>query len=87
PARGGRGAGAVDRRKLLAKLHEDPSLRLNEAGRRALRWLHHYGVAGQDIETLERGLPCHWAPEVADLARGCAKAWSELAARLEQRAP
>jgi hypothetical protein len=76
----------VDRHKLLAKLNEDPSLRLNEAGRRALRWLHHYSVTGQDIETLAHGLPCHWAPEVADLARSCAAAWSELAGRLQERA-
>ncbi|WP_405764024.1 ParB/RepB/Spo0J family partition protein [Streptomyces sp. NBC_00080] len=81
-----REAAPVDRQKLLAKLSEDPSLRLNEAGRRALRWLHHYSVDGDSIETLEQGLPCHWAPEVADLARSCAAAWSELAAQLQQRA-
>jgi ParB-like chromosome segregation protein Spo0J len=81
-----RGSVLVDRQKLLAKLSEDPSLRLNEAGRRALRWLHHYSVDGDGLETLGRGLPCHWAPEVADLARSCAAAWSELAAQLQQRA-
>ncbi|MCX5096776.1 ParB/RepB/Spo0J family partition protein [Streptomyces sp. NBC_00365] len=86
PARGEREAAPVDRHKLLAKLNEDPSLRLNEAGRRALRWLHHYSVTGQDIEALAHGLPCHWAPEVADLARSCAAAWSELAGRLQERA-
>lgn len=75
----------VDRQKLLAKLSEDPSLRLNEAGRRALRWLHHYTLDSDGIQTLERGLPSHWAPEVADLARSCAAAWSELATRLQQR--
>ncbi|MFB7248945.1 ParB N-terminal domain-containing protein [Streptomyces populi] len=86
PARGEREAAPVDRHKLLAKLGEDPSLRLNEAGRRALRRLHHYAVTGQDIETLAHALPCHWAPEVADLARSCAAAWSELAERLQERA-
>ncbi len=79
-------AQGVDRQKLLARLSEDPSLRLNEAGRRVLRWLHHYSVGTDGIETLERGVPCHWAPEVADLARSCAAAWNELAAQLQRRA-
>ncbi|MGW0792267.1 hypothetical protein ACWD04_29575 [Streptomyces sp. NPDC002911] len=78
--------GMVDRQKLLAKLSEDPSLRHTEAGRRALRWLHHYSVDGAGIETLGSGLPCHWVPEVAALARNCAAAWNELAAQLQQRA-
>lgn len=86
PGRAVRGAVVVDRHKLLAKLSEDPSLRHTEAGRRVLRWLHHYCVDGDSIATLGRGLPPHWAPEVADLARSCAAAWSELAAQLQQRA-
>ncbi len=77
---------AVDRQKLLAKLSEDPSLRLNEAGRRALRWLHHYSVDGEGLESLGSGLPCHWAPEVANLARSCAAAWIALADQLQHRA-
>ncbi|GGQ46756.1 ParB N-terminal domain-containing protein [Streptomyces mutabilis] len=84
--RAARGPVVVDRQKLLVKLSEDPSLRHTEAGRRALRWLHHYCVDGDSIETLGRGLPPHWAPEVADLARSCAATWSELAAHLQQRA-
>jgi ParB-like chromosome segregation protein Spo0J len=84
-ARIDREAAPVDRRKLLAKLSEDPSLRLNEAGRRALRWLRQYSVDGDGLETLQRGLPGHWAPDVADLARSCAAAWSELAEQLQQR--
>ncbi|MFE9258754.1 hypothetical protein [Streptomyces sp. NPDC006879] len=76
----------VDRARLLAKLSEDPSLRLNEAGRRTLRWLHHYALDREGMETMGRGLPCHWAPEVADLARSCAAAWSTLADQLQQRA-
>lgn len=86
PARVVRTAAAVNRQKLLAKLSEDPSLRHTEAGRRALRWLHQYSVDGDSIEALGRGLPRHWAPEVADLARSCAATWSELAAQLQQHA-
>ncbi|MCT2588433.1 ParB N-terminal domain-containing protein [Streptomyces sp. N2-109] len=77
---------AVDRRRLLAKLSEDPSLRLNEAGRRTLRWLHHCTVDGEGLENLGRGLPGHWAPDVADLARSCAAAWSMFADQLQERA-
>ncbi|WP_160502114.1 ParB/RepB/Spo0J family partition protein [Streptomyces sp. BA2] len=86
PARAVGATSVVDRQKLLAKLSEDPSLRHTEAGRRALRFLRHYSVDGDSIETLGRGLPCHWAPEVADLARSCAETWSELALQLQQRA-
>lgn len=81
-----RGAVPVDRQKLLARLSEDPSLRLSEAGRRALRWLYHYSVDEDSIAIIERGMPRHWAAEVADLARGCAAAWSELAAQLQRSA-
>ena len=72
--------------QLLARLGEDPSLRLTEAGRRALRWLRHYSVDDEGIAALERGLPCHWAAEVADLAHGYAAAWSRLAHQLLRRA-
>lgn len=75
----------VDRHKLLAKLSEDPSLRLNEAGRRTFRWLHRYAVDDEGLESLGRGLPGHWVPEVADLARSCAAAWNTLAEQLQQR--
>jgi hypothetical protein len=72
--------------QLLARLGEDPSLRHSEAGRRALRWLRHYSVDDEGIAALEHGLPCHWAAEVADLAHGCAAAWSRLAHQLLRRA-
>jgi len=74
-----------DKRALLAKLRNDPSLRLNEAGRYALRWLHHHTVDAEGLDGLARGLPDHWAPVVADLARTCATAWTGLAEQLEQR--
>ncbi|MFD6620010.1 transcriptional regulator, partial [Streptomyces albidoflavus] len=80
-----RGPSSVERQRLLARLGDDPSLRHTEAGRRALRWLHHYSVDGESIGLLGQGLPCHWAPEVADLARSCAAAWNELAEQLQQR--
>jgi hypothetical protein len=77
---------SVDRQKLLARLSEDPSVRFNEVGRRALRWLYHHSIDTVGIATIEHGLPRHWSAEVANLARSCADAWSELAAQLQQRA-
>jgi ParB-like nuclease family protein len=74
-----------DPRTLLAKLRNDPSVRLNEVGRYALRWLHHHAVDTEGLDALARGLPDHWAPVVADLARTCATAWTGLAEQLERR--
>lgn len=76
----------VNRQALLAQLGDDPSLRLTEAGRRTLRWLHHCTVDGEGLADLGRGLPDHWAPVVADLARSCAAAWGLFAEQLQQRA-
>jgi len=75
----------TDRNNLLAKLRLDPSLRFNEAGRNALRWLHHHTLDAKCLESLCRGLPDHWAPVVASLARSCAAEWTMLAQQLEQR--
>jgi hypothetical protein len=77
--------GEVPGQQLLARLGEDPSLRLTEAGRRVLRWLHHYSVDDDAIATLEHGLPRHWAADVADLAHGYAATWSRLANQLLRR--
>jgi hypothetical protein len=75
----------VNRDVLLTQLSQDPSLRLNEAGRQTLRYLHGITVDNDILAGLERGLPDHWAPVVADLARSCAAAWTLLADRLQQR--
>lgn len=80
-----RPGGPVDRQVLLAQLGTDPSLRLSESGRRTLRWLHSALVAAEGLEDLGRGLPDHWAPVVADLARNCAATWSALADQLQRR--
>jgi hypothetical protein len=75
----------VDRDTLLAKLSRDPSMRLNEAGRDALRWLYRHAVDAEGLESLGRGLPDHWAPTVAGLALDCASAWATLAEQLQHR--
>jgi ParB-like chromosome segregation protein Spo0J len=75
----------VDRRKLLAKLMTDPSLKFSEAGRNMLRWLHHYSVDLEACEKMALSIPEHWSQPVAALARSCAQAWIVLAVHLEQR--
>ncbi|TMQ89733.1 hypothetical protein ETD83_38635 [Actinomadura soli] len=87
PAEARRPAGdtAVDHQVLLAKLRNDPSLKLNESGRRTLRWLHRHTVDPDEIEGLYHDLPDHCAPVIAALARGCANTWIALAERLRQR--
>lgn len=75
----------ADRDALLARLRHDPSVRFSEVGRNVLRWLHQHIVNTEDLENLDRGLPDHWAPVVASVARGCAEEWIKFAEYLEQR--
>jgi ParB-like chromosome segregation protein Spo0J len=76
---------SADCHALLAKLCNDPSLRFNEAGRQALRWLLQHTVDADGVESLGRGLPDHLAPVIADVARNCATVWSRLAEQLDER--
>lgn len=78
-------AGRVDGRTLLAKLMSDPSLRFSEAGRVALRWLHHHTVDLDGCRDVGGTIPDHWSAPVAELARSCAMAWLTLADELEER--
>ncbi|WP_327288732.1 ParB N-terminal domain-containing protein [Streptomyces sp. NBC_01198] len=75
----------VDGRALLAKLMSDPSLRFSEAGRVALRWLHHHAVDLDSCRGVGGTIPDHWSAPVADLARSCATAWLTLADELDER--
>jgi ParB-like nuclease domain/Protein of unknown function (DUF1013) len=75
----------ADQDTMLAQMRRDPSLRFNEAGRRSLRWLHDHVVDADGLDNLSRGLPDHWAPVMAEVARRCAGAWSRLAEQLEHR--
>jgi hypothetical protein len=70
---------------VLASLRADPSLKFNEAGRAALRWLYRHTIEPDDGTKLINTIPPHCAPAVADLARDCALAWQEVARALEQR--
>ncbi|NJP43952.1 ParB/RepB/Spo0J family partition protein [Actinacidiphila epipremni] len=78
-------AARVDGRSLLAKLMSDPSLRFSDAGRVALRWLHHHTVDLDGCRDVGGTIPDHWSAPVAELARQCAMAWLTLADELEER--
>jgi transposase-like protein len=69
----------------LAGLMRDPSIRLSDSGRFLLRWLdmNRAGMAGcqQIIQTV----PEHCVDVVAQLARGYASMWADVAARLDGR--
>lgn len=77
-----------DRRasSILKILENDPSVKLNEPGRRMLRWLRRYMIGSKDCETMTDAVPAHCTNMVAELARGCADSWSRFAGELEQRA-
>ncbi|MEV0134008.1 transcriptional regulator protein [Dactylosporangium sp. NPDC050688] len=70
---------------LLKNLYRDPSLRFNEPGRQALQWL---SLRAGGIERWERlcdVLPLHSRYLVAELARNCARQWTDFAESLEQQ--
>lgn len=68
----------------LPILRRDPSLRFNEHGRLLLRWLEAHAVSPGEWAEVVNGVPSHCRELVADMARGCAEAWAEMAEALEQ---
>lgn len=68
----------------LPILRRDPSLRFNEHGRHVLRWLEAHAVSSGEWSTVVSGVPSHCRELVADMARGCAEAWVEMAEALER---
>jgi ParB-like chromosome segregation protein Spo0J len=80
-----RQAQLIDPKPLLAKLMNDPTVRLSERGRNLVRWLHRYVVDASDCSRAAAAVPDHWTLPVAGLARNCAAAWTELAEQLERK--
>ncbi|WP_086662182.1 ParB/RepB/Spo0J family partition protein [Lentzea kentuckyensis] len=68
----------------LPILRRDPSLRFNEHGRHVLRWLEGHAVSPGEWAAVVSGVPSHCRELVADMARGCAEAWLEMAEALER---
>jgi hypothetical protein len=71
---------------LLRGLAADPSLRLSDAGRGLLRWMHSRSVADGEWRAHIDEVPPHCADTVAKIARQVADEWLELADEIEQRA-
>ncbi|MBN6051714.1 ParB N-terminal domain-containing protein, partial [Nonomuraea sp. RK-328] len=69
----------------LHSLQRDPSLRLSEAGRHLLRWMHSHVVAKDMRSDLLDAVPSHLAPIVADMALQCAEIWSDFAHDVQER--
>ncbi|WP_434446344.1 ParB/RepB/Spo0J family partition protein [Lentzea sp. E54] len=74
----------------LPILRRDPSLRFNEHGRWVLRWLETHAVSSAadsgsgEWGAVVAGVPAHCRELVAEMARGCAEAWAEMAEALER---
>jgi ParB-like chromosome segregation protein Spo0J len=75
----------VDKTRTLQRLRNDPALRLSEAGRALLRWLHAHSKDVDGWARLIDDLPAHCATTVASLARENANSWRKFAEHLEQR--
>ncbi len=70
---------------VLQKLRNDPSLRFTEAGRSLLRLLHVGVTAVRDCRQSVEEIPPHCRHSIAELARGAAAGWLELAESLRER--
>ncbi|WP_420717689.1 ParB/RepB/Spo0J family partition protein [Streptomyces sp. H27-S2] len=69
---------------MLHHLSRDPSVRLTEDGRALLRWLNIVAVRSADWHRLLGNVPPHRVGAIAELARGCAEIWQQVAEQLEQ---
>ena len=83
-ARKARPVETPDVKTALECLTRDPSLRYSETGRSLLRWLSQVAVVDSDLEQVVPKLPPHCAIKVAELARGVAAAWNDLAGTLDR---
>ncbi|MFD0205640.1 MULTISPECIES: ParB/RepB/Spo0J family partition protein [Saccharothrix] len=85
----GRPGGVVEPIDLDSAFHQlarDPRLRLNDAGRRLLRWLNANAIGRGQRDALLDAVPGYSASVVAGLARGYARMWHEVADELDHRA-
>ncbi|MFI6173281.1 ParB/RepB/Spo0J family partition protein [Nocardia sp. NPDC051052] len=84
PGRPDRHARSMDLEVALHKLRRDPSLRFSETGRYLLQWLGVFQVDSDDSRDIIRTIPPHCAAIVAELARGCAEKWKQIADELDK---
>ncbi|WP_051385601.1 ParB and winged helix-turn-helix domain-containing protein [Actinokineospora inagensis] len=75
--------GSADHVALLDRLRGDPSLRLSESGRVLLRLLSSQAIDPARWAELGGNIPPHCRELVAEMARGCAKAWHDFAGYID----
>ena len=69
-------------RPLVASLSRDPAIRMTEAGRELLRWLHLHMVEDVDVAALLAAVPGHRQSQLAEIAARCAVNWSVIANKM-----
>jgi hypothetical protein len=74
----------ADAVSVLQNLRRDPSVRFTESGRALLQWFGVHAIGAGEHENFLRSIPEHCRGNVAELARGCAEIWQQLAVDLEQ---
>ncbi|HEY8044703.1 MAG TPA: ParB N-terminal domain-containing protein [Streptosporangiaceae bacterium] len=72
---------------VIERLRADPALRFSEKGRSLLRLLHLHTMKDEELDRIAESVPAHLRTTVAFLARECARLWTELADRVEQKGP
>lgn len=68
----------------LRRLSQDPSVRLTESGRAAMRWFFSHVVRPREWASIVTGLPPHTAFTLSNVARQCAAEWQDLAHSLAE---
>ncbi|BBZ26657.1 hypothetical protein MMAD_09520 [Mycolicibacterium madagascariense] len=69
-------------RPLVASLSRDPAIRMTDAGRELLRWLHLHMVEDVDVAALLAAVPGHRQSQLAEIAARCAVNWSVIANKM-----
>ncbi|WP_433663067.1 ParB N-terminal domain-containing protein [Nocardia sp. CA-128927] len=79
------GPATTDLHTALHSLRRDPSVRFSGAGRSLLQWLGVYQINPENSTDFLRAIPPHCAATVAELARGCAEKWNQIADELDKQ--
>ncbi|HWF28470.1 MAG TPA: ParB/RepB/Spo0J family partition protein [Mycobacterium sp.] len=75
----------ADINRVLLSLSKDPALRMNDAGRELLRWLHLHAVSCADSQKIPESIPDHCLDHLIEMARCCAANWAIIARDWSQR--
>ena len=64
-------------------MSRDPALRMTEAGRELLRWLHLHAVDISDSAKLVEAAPEHCVGQLVEIANRCSANWAAVASELQ----